>query len=172
MAASRSPDLLQEWLHLIERRVQRLLHSHPFIFSPVCQRNRKAEVGFEFLLKLWKGLWRAGGSQATVTTGRALSWSPCFKRVVWAKTQLLKSSGGAIQGFSETKSQAGTAGSWCKIKRNLIKKMVRNENYNFLPFTQQLFSTTKQKKKIWQMEDKWLRNSKYREQREIFLPNS
>lgn len=53
VAASRNPDLPQEWLHLIERKVQKLLPSHPLIFSPVCQRNRKAELGFEFLLKLY-----------------------------------------------------------------------------------------------------------------------
>lgn len=37
-----------------------------------------------------------------------------------------------------------------KLKK---KKMVRNENYNFLSFTQQLFSTTKQKKNMTK-EDK------------------
>lgn len=49
VAASRSPDLLQEWLHLIERKVQRLFPSHPLISVQFCQRNRKAELGFEFL---------------------------------------------------------------------------------------------------------------------------
>lgn len=156
---SRSPDLLQEWLHLTERKVQKSFPSHPLIFSPVCQRNRKAELGFEFLLKLYtlKGSsWMAGDSQATWTGGRALSWSPWFKRVVWAKTLLLKSSGcqwwhPRVFRNKKPGMQRGTAGSWCKIKRNLKKKMVRNGNYNFLSLTQQLFSTTKQKK-IWQRE--------------------
>lgn len=109
-AASRNPDLLQERLHLIERKVQESFPSHLLIFSPVCQRNRKAELVFEFLLKLYtlKGFfWIAGDSQATSTGGRALSWNPWFKRVVWTKTQLLKSSACrcGIQEFPETKNQ-------------------------------------------------------------------